>query len=173
MFRDLDLERANRLCVWVSGSVLALSALFKLISGVGATRILLEADPIFGITNRQLFFWVGALEIWVVVVLVHSRSLRLKLTLVAVLSTNFLLYRAGLWWLGVRHPCPCLGNAAAWTHADPKTLDLVIKAGLAWLLGSSYVPLLLFFWRGKNPARSGGVHCLNTGGATDESILRK
>src|SRR2546427_2043297 len=134
MLRDLDLEKGARFCVWASGCVLALSAILKLVSAGGAARILFQADPIFGVTNQQLFIVLGLFEIWVVGVLLRGRNLRTKLLLIAALSTNFLLYRAGVWWLGLRQPCPCLGSAAAWMHANPKTVDTAIKAGLAWLL---------------------------------------
>jgi len=145
----LNLERGARSCLWVSGTLLALSGAYKLISAFGPARILGEPDPVFGITNSQVFILVGLLEAWVVSVLARSPPLHLKLLLVALLSTNFLLYRLGLWWLGIRHPCPCLGNAVAWTRVDAKLLDVIAKVGLGWLLVSSLLLLLLMSCRGR------------------------
>jgi hypothetical protein len=146
---DIDLQKSAKIGLWVSGTLLALSGVVKLISALGSARILLEADPLFGISQRELYLLVGILEIWVVINLARRRNLRWKLLLVAALSTNLLIYRIGLWWLHVRKPCPCLGNAAAWTGADPKFLDIIMKASLAWLLVTSYGFLLLPWQRAK------------------------
>jgi hypothetical protein len=136
-------RKASTICLVVSGLSLGLSAAFKLISALGTARILAEPDPLFGITNQQLFLLAGLLEASVAAVILANRNLRLRLILLAALSANLLLYRLGVWWLGAPQPCPCLGNAAAWTHADPGTLQFVTKASLVWLIASSYGPLLL------------------------------
>ncbi len=134
MFEHVSFNKRAKFCVCVSCLILAVSGLSKLISASGSARILSESDAIFGINNQHLLVAVGALEICVVVALAIISSLRGKLLLIAAVSTNFLLYRCGLWLLDVPRPCPCLGNASAWVHIDPKTLDLIMKGALAWLL---------------------------------------
>jgi len=155
-------KRFAKLCIWFSACILAASALFKLISAAGRARILSEPDPIFGMRNQQMFFWLGFLELAVAFVLVFSRNLRLQLVLIAALSTNFLFYRAGLWWLATPRPCPCLGNAAAWVHLAPKTLELVTKGAMVCLLAASYGPLALLLWR-ESSAPSIKTGALNEG----------
>jgi hypothetical protein len=136
-------QKGALICIWISVVLLAASAVSKLISAGGSARILSEVDPIFGLTNQQLFLWLGIIEAVVVIAVVRTQSVRIKLLLLAGLSTEMLLYRAGLLWLGVPNPCPCLGNAAAWFHLDPNVLDSLLKAGFAWLLGTSYGFLFL------------------------------
>lgn len=147
----MTFEKTVGWCVYGSGTLLALSTLFKLISAYGSVRILSQPDPVFGINNQSVFLLAGLLEIAVVAMLLRSDNLPFKLFLLAALATNFLLYHAGLWWLGVHAPCPCLGNAAAWTHLPLKTLDLAMKWGLVWLLATSYGPLLMLYFRVKSP----------------------
>ena len=136
-------EALGGFCVWLALGIFVVSGLAKLVSAHGSARVLLQTDEVFGVTNQKLYLAVGTLELCVAAALVKLRSVNLRLMLVAGLSTNFLLYRAGLWLVGAPHACPCLGNAAAWTHLDPKAFDMISKGALVWLLGSSYFCLLL------------------------------
>lgn len=136
-----------KFCLFASGVTLALSAVFKLISASGTAGILTQADPIFGMANRWVFVSAGVVEFFVVCTLALSSVLSFKLRLIAVLSTDFLIYRVGILWLDVRQPCPCLGNAAAWLHVQPDVIDAVAKMALGLLLFCSYVPLLLLWWQ--------------------------
>lgn len=146
------LEKRTKSCVWLSCAILTVSALCKLIRASGSARILAESDPLFGISNRDLFLLVGLLEIWLAVLLAGRHTLYVKLLLIAGLATNFVVYRAGLFYLGVHKPCPCLGNALEWTHVNVRTLDLAMTGVLLWLLSTSFIPLFLLFWcRKSNP----------------------
>jgi hypothetical protein len=151
MLRETDLQKASRFCICVSAVILGLSGLFKLISAAGTARMLSTVDPLFGITSQQFFLLAGVVEVGTVAVVLRSRNYSRNLILIAALGTDFLLYRAGLRWLGIGHPCPCLGNAAAWTHLPATTMDLITISGLGWLIGSSYVLLLLLLFRSRVP----------------------
>lgn len=129
--------------IWLSAVAFFLASLMKIISATRSAGILASPDPIFPLSNRQVYVFVGLLEGVVVVVLLSKWPQRVKLLLVAALSTNFLIYRLGLLWLGIDSPCPCLGNAADWLHASPKTLGLVTKLALWVLIALSYGALLL------------------------------
>jgi hypothetical protein len=96
---------------------------------------------------------IGLIELGVVAMIVRSRSVETRLILIAALATNFLLYRVGLWWMGVGKPCSCFGNAAAWTHIAPSTLERLATMGLVWLLATSYLPLLLLLPRWRSSAK--------------------
>jgi hypothetical protein len=66
--------------------------------------------------------------------------------LVAWMSTNFVVYRLGLWWLNWKSPCSCLGNLTAALHISPQAADNIMKVLLACLLIGSY-GLLIWRWR--------------------------
>ena len=124
-----------------AGVILALTGAAKLWSALGSARVLGLVDPITGITFRQLFVGVGMAEIIIALVCFRSRRPIPALALVAWLSTVFLIYRLGLWWMGWHGPCSCLGNLTDALHISPQAADNIMKAVLAYLLVSSYTLL--------------------------------
>lgn len=95
----------------LSGGVfLLLSGVAKLISSFGGVRILDEIDPVFAVSYRMLFLIVGIVEVVIGVVCTRNRNLDLSLMLLLWISSCFLCYRAGRWFMGVSEPCGCLGN---------------------------------------------------------------
>jgi hypothetical protein len=120
-------------------TLLIITASAKLLMVLGEARILGSADPLISfLSNRQVLFLVGALELWVAYMIYRSPGALLSLSLVAWLSTLFLLYRVGLWGTGFQGTCGCLGNLAEMLGVKPATLDLVVKTMLAYLLVGSY-----------------------------------
>lgn len=89
---------------------------------------------------------VGLLEIAVASVCLFSKQPVVALGLTAWLSTNFVLYRLGLWWMDWKSPCGCLGNLTDALHISPQTADNIMKVLLAYLLIGSY-GLLIWNWR--------------------------
>ena len=135
--------------------ILAFAAALKLVSAAGTARLLSEPDPILGLSVRHAFLFAGCVEAAVVCLLVFLRSPLPKLVLIAGLSTNFLLYRLGLSWMGMSRPCPCLGNAAAWTHIKPTTLDSLMLGSMVCLMAASWGPLLLMSIQSRIQKRPG------------------
>ena len=135
------LGRVSSVSAWVCVLVLVTSGVAKIVSSLGSAEVLAKADPIFGVANSRVYFWVGIAELGVAAAVAALRSINLRFALIAALSTDFLLYRVGLWWLGKSHPCPCFGNAASWTHLDARTVDSLTAYVLVWLIGSSYAIL--------------------------------
>jgi hypothetical protein len=131
------------IAIFFSGAVLTFSGVVKVVSATTNVGILSEADPILHLSYRQVFLGVGFLEAIVVVVFLSGTSQKLKLLLGAGLSTNFLLYRLGMLWLGHTHVCPCLGNAADWLHLSAGDFDILTKTALAGLLLVSYCGLAM------------------------------
>ena len=142
-----------------SAAILTLSAVLKLVSATRNAGILLQMDPIFPLTNRAMFVLIGLVEMIVVGVLFSGKSQKLKLILVAGLSTNFLLYRLGLVWMGRTHSCPCFGNAADWLHLPAKRLELITKIALGSLLVVSYAALAMVLQANQRSQRA----CLEPG----------
>jgi hypothetical protein len=129
-----------------AGAILAITGIVKVWSSFGNVKLLAEADPIVGIQFRHLMMAVGLLEILVALVCFFSKRQTLALVLVAWLSTNFVVYRLGLWWMGWKRPCGCLGNLTDALHISPQAADNIMKVVLAYLLIGSYG---LQFWGWK------------------------
>ena len=138
-----------------AGAILFITGVAKIWTGFGSSKFLAVIDPIFGIKFGQLMLAVGVAEIVIALVCFFSRRQTLALGLVAWMSTNFVVYRLGLWWIDWHRPCNCLGNLTDALHLSPQAADNIMKAVLAYLLVGSYG---LMFWRWqRNRATTEGV----------------
>lgn len=126
--------------------VLAVTGIAKVWSGLGNSKLMAVVDPIIGIKFGQLMLAVGLAEIAIALVCCFSKRQTLALGLVAWVSTNFVVYRLGLWWMNWHRPCNCLGNLTDALHLSPQTADNLMKVILAYLLIGSY-GLLFWDWR--------------------------
>ena len=146
-----DLERRKRpaLATWfiVSAAVtLSVTGVAKVWTAFAPTKVLAVADPIMGLSFGHLMLAVGVAEIVIASICLFAKSQTLKFGLIAWLATNFVVYRLGLWWIGWKKPCGCLGNLTDALHLKPEVADNIMKAILAYLLLGSY-GLLLWQWR--------------------------
>lgn len=143
--------RADKLAavfVYSAGAILILTAIAKLISGLGSEEVLRSFEPISRLTYRDLFFLLGSLEVLVALACFFHNSLPLRLGLVASLATCFLAYRLGLDWMGYQLPCRCIGTLTDALHISTHTADIAMKVVLAYLLLGSY-GTLFWLWRQK------------------------
>ena len=131
-----------------AGVILAVTCVAKVWSAFGGSKMLAVVDPILGITFGKLMLAVGVAEIVIALVCFFSKRQTLALGLVAWMSTNFVVYRLGLWWMGWKKPCSCLGNLTDALHISPQTADNIMKVLLAYLLIGSYL-LLIWQWKSK------------------------
>jgi Methylamine utilisation protein MauE len=130
----------------IAGVILIITGIAKIWNGLGNTKILAVVDPIFGVKFGPLMLAVGLVEIGIAVVCFFGKRQTLALLLVAWLSTSFVIYRLGLWWIDWHRPCNCLGNLTDALHLSPQAADNIMKVVLAYLLIGSY-GLLLWQWR--------------------------
>jgi hypothetical protein len=140
----------SRHYVLSAGAILILTGAAKVWSGLGNSKLLAVIDPIVGIKFGQLMLMVGLAEVAIALVCFFSKRKTLALGLVAWLSTNFVVYRLGLWWMHWHRPCGCLGNLTDALHISPQTADNIMKVVLAYLLIGSY-GLLIWQWKSSRP----------------------
>jgi hypothetical protein len=136
-----------------AGVILALTGGAKLWSACGHVNLLTVVDPVVGIQFKYLMLAVGAAELAVAASCLLTRAHRLAGALVAWIATGFSIYRLGLWWIGWKKPCGCLGNLTDTLHISPHTADILINMLLAYLLIGSY-GLLLWEWKRRIEAGS-------------------
>ena|ERR1035438_3402713 len=128
------------------GIVLLLTSGTKLMSLIGGPRVLDTIDPILSISFRHVFVVAALIEFAIGCACLFMKNQHLKAGLVALLSSNFALYRFGLFWVGYGPSCLCLGNFTDALHIPPQTADTVMKIILAYLLIGSY-GILFWLWR--------------------------
>jgi hypothetical protein len=142
-----------------SGAILAITGVAKIWTGLGNSKFLTVVDPVLGIKFGQLMLMVGIAEIAIALVCFFSKRQTLALALVAWMSTNFVVYRLGLWWMDWKAPCGCLGNLTDALGIAPQTADNIMKVLLAYMLIGSY-GLLMWQWRnarGRKPEGGGRI----------------
>ena len=137
----------------VAGSALLLTGLAKALSAIGPARALDVADPLIGLPFRQLLLLVGLGELFIAFFCLFTERRRFSVLAVGWISTNFLVYRLGLWFIGWHRPCGCLGNLTDLLHISPRMADNIMKGVLAFLLVGSYA-ILLGEWKQKRGART-------------------
>jgi hypothetical protein len=135
-----------KLFLRLAGIALALAGLAKAFSAIGPARALDIADPLVGIPFRQLLLLVGLVEFFIAFFCLFTDKRRTSLLAVAWISTNFLVYRLGLWLIGWHRPCGCMGSLSDMLHLSPHAADNIMKCVLAYLLVGSY-GILLWQWR--------------------------
>jgi len=144
--------RLIRLFFFIAGIFLFITAVAKIISGSGASKVLQMPDPILMISFQQIFWLVGSLELLIACVCLFSKRLSLQAGLIAWLATSFAMYRIGLLLSGYHKPCSCMGNLTDAIHVSPQMADNIMKGGLAYLLIGSYATLFRLWRQHKKPA---------------------
>lgn len=140
--------------VFSFGLVLFITGIAKILSSFGSSKFLTTPDPIIGIAFSHLMMVAGLLELGIAFICWRcsclTKNIRLATFLVAWLSTMFLGYRLGMWWIHWKRPCNCLGNLTDALHIPPKVADVIMEIVLAYLLIASYATL---FWLWKQQKR--------------------
>ena len=134
--------------VIVVAIALSLAGVAKIWSVVDAHPSLSSTDPVFLLKLRTAFLIAAALEFGVAAVCLF-RPIIDGLVAVAWLSTVFLTYRIGLWWVGWQKPCSCLGNLTDALHISPQLADNVMKGLLGFMLIGSVSLLILHQRQGR------------------------
>jgi len=152
--REHEIRDALKRCFVLSaGAALAATGLGKEFSAIGPARALDAADPLLGIPFRHLvlLLLVGLGELFIAFFCLFIGKKQLGLLAVAWMSTNFVVYRFGLWFMDWHHPCACMGSLAGVLHLSDQTADNIMKVILAYLLVGSYGILL---WELRQRAKS-------------------
>lgn len=132
-----------------AGILFAITAVSKFISSFGSAGILQASDPILTISFRIVFRIVGSVELVTALFCFFGKPVILQTGLIALLTTNFVVYHLGVILLGYHKPCPCLGNLTDALHISPHTAGTVMEIILTYLLITSYV-MLFWLWRNKS-----------------------
>jgi hypothetical protein len=146
--------RLARFFIYSSAAILLLTAGAKFIGSAGHEKILMERDPIIGVSVRNLILVAASAELAIAAVCFYSKDIWMPVTLIAWLSTNLLGYRVIRVLIGYKKPCSCLGNFTDALHISPKAADTAMKTILAYLLIGSYASLF-WLWRQRRQFASG------------------
>lgn len=136
-----------RLFVYSAATLLLLTAIAKLVSATGHSRILQTSDPVLQLPMRPFLWGLGCLELTIAIFCFVAKRTTLQLGLLAWLATNFLFYRLGLWWIDYKGMCLCMGSVTASLGINSETADRAMKCVMIYLLSGSYGSLLWLLWK--------------------------
>lgn len=130
-----------------AAGIFFITGIAKIWAAFGNVRLLAVPDPIIGIELGHLLFTVGIIELGVAIACLCAKSELFAAGLLAWISTNFVAYRIGLWWMVWKKPCSCLGSLTGALHISPQLADNIMKIVLVYLFIGSYG--LLIWTQGK------------------------
>lgn len=153
------MTKAHRYFILTSGAILGITAMAKLVSIFSKAPLMLLPDPLVGLSFRYLLLLAGLAELAVAYLCFFTRSAKRNVLLIAWLSTTFLSYRAGLWFIHWHRPCHCLGDLTEMLHISPGMADNLMKFVLLYLLVGSYASLFWMWIQSQpRPEESGPSH---------------
>ena len=133
---------------WGCILILAATGFIKLISAAGSSPVLLNHDPLLMLDYRTLMLSIGMAEIGVAIALILGRDTGKAFLAVVWLSGGFLSYQMGLFMIGAKEPCPCLGTLYDILPAFRSVAASLVKASAAYM----FIGSLICLWqmqRGK------------------------
>lgn len=139
--RAQNAGRWEKAFLWVACVIFGITGLAKMISATGTAEVLAVRDPVFGILFRYLLLWTGLAELLTSILCISRLKATTKITAVAFVATNIMLYRFSLLLIGYKKPCPCLGGLTDAVHISPQIADSIMKSLLLFLIVFSYLVL--------------------------------
>jgi hypothetical protein len=132
-----------RLFIVATSCILIITALAKLLSGLGEAPLLTKPTAALpAITHRQLLILGAMVEFSMIAFLLSRQTAIAKLYAILWFSSLISIYRLGSWWINPAVPCPCLGNISDWIPIPPQILDKATLALLVFMLLGSAALLL-------------------------------
>lgn len=141
-------DSATRWFIYSAVLILILTAGGKLTSLTSSARILTLPDPLFSfVTNQHLLLLAAGLEIATVIGVFCLREERYRLALILWLSSLFVMYRLGLWWIGYKGYCGCLGHTAETLGITKETAESLTLGALVYLVVGAALFFARVHWR--------------------------
>lgn len=135
-----NIARFFRYYIYSAAAILLLTGIAKIYSAIGTGEILLYPDPIFGLKFKDLFLFVGCIEIVVSVFCMILNGIIERALLIIWLCFCFIIYRLGSFTMGYHKPCKCLGDIASRLNISDSSADLAMIIILFYLtVGSCYI----------------------------------
>jgi hypothetical protein len=137
------MDKVVRVYIIIASALLLVTGSAKLISSAGHAPFLDVSDDLLPISTRLLFVIVGIMELLLGSMGLLRKQNRLTLMLIGCLASEFILYRAGLLWLGIHKPCKCLGSIADTFGLSEHFFDRLSFFILIYLIVGSYTLLAI------------------------------
>ncbi len=147
-------QRITAAFLFSAATILLVTALLKIVGTTQASAFFNDRAPLLEfLTTRELMLVAAALELTIVVLILLHRSTTFRLWLVLWLTTLFTIFRLGLWAIGFKGYCPCLGGVVKWFLSNRAGTDRGLELLLAYFGFASVYCLILEKRNRKSPRR--------------------
>jgi hypothetical protein len=139
-----------RLC----GSILAVTALAKIVSLFTGAEILKATEPITNLTYLYFLGIVSGLELALVRFLFSPGAAFVRALALAVFSSIALAYRVIIRHFDHFYMCPCLGTATEWLPIPPEATDTALFVTILAMFAGSMICIVSVFTKSPLDAHS-------------------
>ncbi len=123
-----------RLALRFIAVLLVVTGAAKIFTAHGEADILSEIDPILMIPFRQLLLAAGIAEVMLALYLWIGNNIRRSGAVLLCVALQLAFYRLGLFLIGYRKPCHCLGEVTQWLGITDRTADSMMKLFLVAMI---------------------------------------
>jgi hypothetical protein len=145
------------------GGILAFNGFEGVFAALAKSRLLDIPDPIFGGPFRHVVLFVGLFELLLAILCLFIRKSTLILWLSAWLMIEVLVYRIGLWTMGLPHPYAWVAGLMASFNMSPLRADIVTYLSISF---TAFGCLAMLGWGRATPqaVESLKIFCHSCGG---------
>ena len=129
--------------LYSAATIFLLTGLAKIYSAFGSSNILLYPDPLFGISFKLLFIFIGLLELILSFLCFLFNGILERALIIIWLSICFIIYRLCLLAMGYHKPCKCLGDLASRLNISDSSADIAMQILLFYLIVGSCILVYL------------------------------
>jgi ribosomal protein S27E len=131
------MDKTIRPFIHSAGGILLAAALIRFFIAVGDSTVLALPDPTLGISLRFALLIVGGIEFAFALICLFGRNVRLQTGLLAWLSTSFVVFWIGLFWMHCHLQGTCLGSLNDPLNLSRGTIGYIMRfIPVCFLIGS-------------------------------------
>ena len=137
MKKQFTFKRSYIIGAWIILLAVGIVKVFDSNSGIAALN---SPDPVFGIKQGYVLFIVGYIEIILCCLMLFTQDSITRLSIIAWISSMFMIYRISLYLLAAPKGCPCIGHTLGkiFPYVGDNQSEISLVLFLYLFMGSYY-----------------------------------
>ena len=136
------------LFIYSAGGILLAAALMRFLIAAGTAQALTLPEPMLGIPLRYAVLLIGGFELTVALICLFGKQIGFQIAGLLWLSTNFLVYWIGLFWMHCHLQGTCVGSLTDPLHLTRGATGYLMEFIPFYLVLGSYAAAF-WFWFSK------------------------
>lgn len=145
-----------KLFIHSAGGILLAAALIRFVIVVGDAPVLALPEPMLGIPLHYAVLTIGGIELVVALICLFGKQAGFQIGWLAWLTTAFLVYRIGLYWMHHHPQATCIGGLTDPLHLSHGIMGAIVEIMPFYLLIGSYVAVIWFWLEESTMAQIAG-----------------